>query len=391
MLKITVLGATGSIGVNTLDVIRSHRDKYSIYALTAHSRIDILLAQCLEFKPVYAVVVDEHAASELRLLLKAQNCCTEVLSGPEELISVSSDFGIDIVVAAIVGGAGLPPTFAAVKAGKKVLLANKESLVMSGKLFMDAVKTYDAQLLPVDSEHNAIFQCLPERYTTLADAGIQRILLTGSGGPFRQTPMAELSAVTPEQACSHPNWSMGKKISVDSATMMNKGLEYIEACWLFGAEPKDIEIVVHPQSIIHSMVEYADGSVLAQMGQPDMRTPIANCLGWPERICSNASSLDFKTLSALTFEAPDFERFDGLKLAVEVASSGGSYAIALNAANEIAVDAFLSGSIKFNEITQVLRQTIDAWQSCEPSSIDDVLDADRHARQIATTICFNME
>ncbi|WP_075186722.1 1-deoxy-D-xylulose-5-phosphate reductoisomerase [Teredinibacter haidensis] len=380
MQQITVLGSTGSIGVSTLDVIRSHPDRFTVYALGANCQDKLILGQCLAFKPVYAVLNDEVAAGRLRSALLAQGSKTQVLSGEQGLIDIASANDVQVVVAAIVGAAGLDSTLAAVRAGKRVLLANKESLVMSGKLFTDAVDKYSAELLPVDSEHNAIFQCMPVGYSSLKQAGIRRILLTGSGGPFREAPLVELASKTPEQACAHPNWSMGQKISVDSATMMNKGLEFIEACWLFKAQPEDIQIVIHPQSIVHSMVEYADGSVLAQMGVPDMRTPIANCLGWPQRIASNVESLNFFTLNALEFSAPDFERFPGLKLSIEAMKQGGDFATALNAANEVGVEAFLDQRIGFAQIAELIADVLDAWQSTEPDSLDVVKDADQRAR-----------
>ena len=381
MQKVTVLGATGSIGKNTLDVLASHQDKYSLFAISANNNTSVIHEQCLRFKPKYAVLVDPACASELKKRLEGEY--TQVLSGKDALEFVASDAQTDIVVAAIVGAAGLEPTLAAVKAGKKILLANKEALVMSGKLFIDAVKAHKATLLPVDSEHNAIFQCLPDKCVSLADSGVRKIYLTGSGGPFRTLDFAELEYVSPEQACSHPNWNMGRKISVDSATMMNKGLEFIETRWLFDASPEQIEILVHPQSVVHSMVEYLDGSVLAQMGQPDMRTPIAHCLAWPERIMSNSAYLDFTSLGSLTFEVPDFEKFVALKLSLEASNAQGSYSIALNAANEVAVDCFLQQQIKFTQITHVIAKVLDSWDSSEPDSIDVVLEADNEARRRA--------
>ena len=293
MKLVTLLGATGSIGVSTLEVLKHNRDRYSIFALTANTQIERLAKQCREFRPRYAVILSEDLVPQLKERLKAYACDTEILVGPQALIDVASSTDTDIVMAAIVGAAGLSSTMAAVNAGKKVLLANKEALVMSGGLFTEAVRAASAELLPVDSEHNAIFQCLPTGYTSLAGAGVRRLLLTGSGGPFRQLPLESFTHITVDQACAHPNWSMGAKISVDSATMMNKGLEFIEACWLFNAQPDDIEIVIHPQSVVHSMVEYLDGSVIAQMGRPDMKTPIAHALAWPDRIESAVDSLDF--------------------------------------------------------------------------------------------------
>ena len=387
MRKVTILGASGSIGQNTLDVIRSHPDDYAVFAITANRSVDLVFTQCLEFTPRYAVMVDAVSASELAEKLSNTDCKTEVLAGTEALEEVAGHDDVDIVMAAIVGAAGLLPTLAAVKKGKRVLLANKEALVMSGKLFMDAVSTYGAELLPIDSEHNAIFQALPSGFQSLGQAGVRKILLTGSGGPFRSLPVEELEHVTVEQAVTHPNWSMGKKISVDSATMMNKGLEFIEACWLFKAQPEAVEIVVHPQSIVHSMVEYVDGSVLAQMGTPDMRIPIANCMGWPNRISSNAPFLNFYQMSDLSFEEPDLVRFPCLSLAVEAMKSGGTYSIALNAANEIAVDAFLNQRIKFTDIYKVLHECLDSWETSEPDSLGVVLNADKVARSCALQAC----
>ncbi|VUD68221.1 1-deoxy-D-xylulose 5-phosphate reductoisomerase [Thalassocella blandensis] len=383
---LTVLGATGSIGVNTLDVVRQHPERFRVFALTAHKNIMLLSQQCLAFSPEYAVVADESGAAELRDILRAYKSKTEVLHGPAALVDVAKDSQVTTVMAAIVGAAGLSPTMAAVEAGKRVLLANKEALVMSGHLFTSAVKRNGGQLLPIDSEHNAIFQCLPDNFTSVAAAGIQKIILTGSGGPFRETALSELQHVTPAQACNHPNWSMGQKISVDSATMMNKGLEYIEACWLFNVTEDQLEVVVHPQSIIHSMVQYLDGSVLAQMGQPDMRTPIAHCMGWPDRIASGVEPLDFTRLSGLHFEAPDFQRFPCLQLAMNAWRSGGDYAVALNACNEVAVDRFLNGEIKFTQIAEFIDQILEIWDSSEPVCIDDVISADLEAREMADKV-----
>jgi len=380
MLNITILGATGSIGQSTLDVLALHPDKYSVFALTAHKNTHLLLEQCMRFKPKYAVISDDANVDELQLSFIQHDLKTELLVGSKYLAEVSADSEVDIVMAAIVGGAGLVPTMSAVMAGKKVLLANKESLVMSGQLFMNAVVEYGASLLPIDSEHNAIFQCLPEGYTNLAESGIEKILLTGSGGPFRQTPLKQLPFKTPEQACAHPNWDMGKKISIDSATMMNKGLEYIEACWLFNAEPDQIEVLLHPQSIIHSMVRYNDGSVLAQMGEPDMKTPIAHALAFPQRINSGAPHLDFVRLSELTFAAVDYSRYPCLQLAIEAHKLGGNAPIILNAANEVAVDRFLCGQIGFTDIAIVIEQMLKSASSRVVESIDDVVQIDRHAR-----------
>lgn len=384
--QLAILGATGSIGVSTLDVVRKHPQRYHVFSLTAHHNVSLLKEQCLEFHPEYAVLADDAKAQTLRAALTEAGCQTQVLAGPDALQQVASASEVDTVVAAIVGGAGLEPTMAAVRAGKRVLLANKEALVMSGQLFTDAVAKSGGLLLPVDSEHNAIFQCLPERYESLADAGVSKIILTGSGGPFRESDPRALAAVTPEQACNHPNWSMGRKISVDSATMMNKGLEYIEACWLFKASSADIDVVVHPQSVVHSMVQYKDGSVIAQMGQPDMRTPIAHCLAWPNRIDSGVEALDFTRVGALTFEAPDFERFKCLRLAMDAWQAGKDYPAALNAGNEVVVERFLNRQLKFTQIAEVLVSLMESWQASEPVAIDDVIAADRKARELTQAL-----
>ena len=341
MQTITLLGATGSIGVSTLDVIARHPERYSVFALTAHSQVDKLAAQCLQFNPQYAVVGDQQSATRLQTLLRSSGCATEVLWGRESLSQVASDTAVDTVMAAIVGAAGLLPTLAAVHAGKKILLANKESLVMAGGLFMQAVADSGSVLLPIDSEHNAIFQCLPEDFKTSADSGVKKLLLSASGGPFRGWSVEQMLAVTPEQACAHPNWSMGRKISVDSATLMNKGLELIEACWLFDMPASDIEVVVHPQSIIHSLVQYVDGSVLAQLGNPDMRTPIAHALAWPERIDAGVADLNLFDVARLDFEKPDLDCFPCLAIATAAAEAGKNAPAILNAANEVAVQAFL--------------------------------------------------
>lgn len=380
MQRVTILGSTGSIGKSTLDVLSQHPKKFSVVALSANSNHELMLEQCREFSPRFAVMSEEPAAIELAKGIKAEGLATEVMGGKDALEHIASLGEVDSVMAAIVGAAGLLPTLAAVKAGKRVMLANKEALVMSGRLFTEMVKDSGAVLLPIDSEHNAIFQCMPERYGSLKQAGIRKILLTGSGGPFRETAIKELEFVTPDQACAHPNWSMGRKISVDSATMMNKGLEFIEACWLFNASASDIEVVIHPQSIVHSMVQYSDGSVLAQMGNPDMRTPIAHCLSWPERIGSGVKALDFSSIKDLSFSAADFARFPCLRLAIDAAKQGADYAVALNAANEIAVDAFLKERIRFTHIGWVVAEVLDAWKASEPESIPAVIDADRRAR-----------
>ncbi len=385
--SITVLGSTGSIGKSTLDVLLSHTDKYRVFALTANTQVDLLAKQCLACRPEFAVVSNNHYAKQLVDLLKGTPCKTQVLHGEDALIDVSASSEVDAVMAAIVGAAGLMPTFAAVQAGKRVMLANKESLVMSGGLFMQAAKKSGALILPTDSEHNAIFQCLPDQVVvdgdTLANAGVSKLLLTGSGGPFRTTPKADLKNITPEQACAHPNWSMGKKISVDSATMMNKGLEFIEACWLFNAAPADIDILIHPQSIVHSMVQYCDGSVVAQLGQPDMRTPIAHCLAWPQRIEANVAPLDFAALKELSFEQPDFNQFVCLDLAINAIKEGKGAPVALNAANEVAVEAFLHRKIPFTAIADTIAQVLQGWDDVEPTNIDMVIDQDNIAREKA--------
>ncbi len=386
MKGIAILGATGSIGVNTLDVVARHPEKYRVIALSAHRQVERLLQQCREFQPRYAVMSDENAAQQLADQIKAENLPVQVLAGKAELETIASLDEVDIVMAAIVGAAGLASTLAAARSGKRILLANKEALVMSGQLFMDEVKNNHAELLPIDSEHNAIFQCMPLDYENLEYAGISKILLTGSGGPFRTQPIEALSAVTPDQACAHPNWSMGRKISVDSATMMNKGLELIEACWLFDTTPDHIQIVVHPQSIIHSMVQYVDGSVLAQLGQPDMRTPIAHALAWPQRIASGVDALNFFELQQLEFEQPDYQRFPCLRLAEEAIRKGGTAPAILNAANEVAVDAFLQEKLGFNEIPVVIETTMKQVESQPAISLQEILQDDNRARQAATEL-----
>ncbi|PCJ92213.1 MAG: 1-deoxy-D-xylulose-5-phosphate reductoisomerase [Porticoccaceae bacterium] len=386
MQMLTVLGATGSIGISTLDVVSLHPDRFKVFALSCHSRVTELAEQCKTFKPRYAVVADASYAEKLEQLLEKNSPDTEVLSGVEGLCRVAIDPVVDIVMAAIVGAAGLVPTLEAAKAGKRVLLANKESLVMAGPLFMKAVQQGGATLLPIDSEHNAIFQCLPPEYSTVQNSGVRKILLTASGGPFRTVPLDSLSSVTPEQACAHPNWDMGRKISVDSATMMNKGLELIEACWLFGVSYDEVEVVIHPQSIIHSMVEYVDGSVLAQLGNPDMRTPIAHALAWPERIVSGVSSLDIIGTAQLDFEAPDLERFPCLALAMKAARMGGSAPAVLNAANEVAVEAFLSKKIAFTGIAEIVSEVLKKIEMTEPDSLEAVQLCDQQARQCAASL-----
>ncbi len=380
MQTITLLGATGSIGVSTLDVIARHPDKYSIFALTAHSQIGKLATQCKQYNPQFAVVADQQSASRLQAILSSSDCFTEVLWGRESLCQVASDSAVDTVMAAIVGAAGLVPTLAAVAAGKKILLANKESLVMAGGLFMQAVADSGSVLLPIDSEHNAIFQCLPENYKNSGDSGVKKLLLSASGGPFRGWTAEQMAAVTPDQACSHPNWSMGRKISVDSATLMNKGLELIEACWLFAMPASAIDVVVHPQSIIHSLVQYTDGSVLAQLGNPDMRTPIAHALAWPDRVDSGVADLDLFDVAQLNFEKPDLDCFPCLAIAIEAAKVGKNAPTILNAANEVAVQAFLDQRISFMQIANVVEQALNGQQLSEPESLAAVQECDKQAR-----------
>ena len=389
MKQLTLLGSTGSIGCSTLDVVRHNPQHYSVAALVAGKNVQRMVEQCLEFSPRFAVMDDEESARQVKRLLAEQGSRTEVLSGQQAACDMAALEDVDQVMAAIVGAAGLLPTLAAIDAGKTVLLANKESLVTCGRLFMDAVKEKGARLLPVDSEHNAIFQSLPQPfqqnlgYADLEQNGVSSILLTGSGGPFRDTPLSELASMTPDQACRHPNWSMGRKISVDSATMMNKGLEYIEARWLFNASAEQMEVLIHPQSVIHSMVRYLDGSVLAQLGEPDMRTPIAHTMAWPHRVISGAKPLDFSKLSSLTFNAPDYQRYPCLKLAMEAFDLGQAATTALNAANEIAVAAFLEQQIRFTDIAALNLAVLESMDLREPQSVDDVLTVDAEARIVA--------
>jgi 1-deoxy-D-xylulose-5-phosphate reductoisomerase len=382
--NVAVLGATGSIGRSTLDVIGRHPDRFRAFALTANTQSEELFELCTLHRPRVAVLADPQGAEALRRRLAGADIATEVLAGEAGLVSAAARPEVDVVMAAIVGAAGLAPTLAAARAGKKLLLANKEALVMAGPIFMGAVRAQGAELLPIDSEHNAIFQCLPPRAAHGLEAcGVRRILLTGSGGPFRTRPLADLATVTPDEACAHPTWSMGRKISVDSATMMNKALEIIEAHWLFGAPPSRIEVVVHPQSVVHSMVEYADGSVIAQLGNPDMRTPIAQALAYPERIEAGVPALDLGRLGALTFEAPDFKRFRALALAYDVLAAGGTAPAIFNAANEVAVAAFLRGELAFVRITDVIEAGLAGVAISAAATVDDVLDADRRARAAA--------
>ena len=391
MKQITILGATGSIGISTLDVIDRHSRAYNIFALTGNKKIPLLAEQCAKFNPKYAVVMDAEAAGELVNLLTQNHVSTEVLVGTDALASVSSHEDVDIVMAAIVGSAGLIPTLAAANAGKKVLLANKESLVMAGNLLMQAVDESGATLLPIDSEHNAIFQCLPRDIKNLSKGGVSKLLLSASGGPFRGWSLGEMDEVTREQACAHPNWSMGKKISVDSATLMNKGLELIEACWLFDVSYDQIDIVVHPQSIIHSLVQYVDGSVLAQMGNPDMRTPIAHALAWPKRINSGVSDLNLAEIAKLDFEEPDLVNFPCLGLAYEAARVGLDAPVVLNASNEVAVQAFLDGRIGFTQIAEVVADTMGHAIFKEPDSLSGVQESDKEARAISAEIILRVE
>lgn len=389
MKQLTLLGSTGSIGCSTLDVVRHNPDRFSVAALVAGKNVTRMIEQCLEFTPRFAVMDDEASARQLSEALRQHGSPTEVLSGQQAACDMAALDEVDQVMAAIVGAAGLVPTLSAIHAGKTVLLANKEALVTCGRLFMEAVKSSGARLLPVDSEHNAIFQSLPQPfqhnlgYADLEQNGVMSILLTGSGGPFRETPLSELAAMTPDQACRHPNWSMGRKISVDSATMMNKGLEYIEARWLFNASARQMEVLIHPQSVIHSMVRYQDGSVLAQLGEPDMRTPIAHTMAWPERVASGVKPLDFCSLSTLSFAAPDYERYPCLKLAMEAFEQGQAATTALNAANEVTVAAFLASGIRFTDIANLNLSVLEQMDLREPQSIDDVMAVDALARKVA--------
>jgi 1-deoxy-D-xylulose-5-phosphate reductoisomerase len=383
MRMISVLGCTGSIGVNTLDVVQRHSDDYRVFGLAANRSVEAILAQCLVHKPAYAVMMCEQAAAQLEARLPSDSA-TKVLQGESGLEFISTAPEVDAVMAAIVGAAGLPSALAAARAGKTLLLANKESLVMGGHLLMQAVRDNGAKLLPIDSEHNAIFQCMPVTDNAVpALKGVSKVLLTASGGPFRSWTTQQMHAATPDQACAHPNWSMGRKISVDSASLMNKGLEFIEACWIFDLQPSMVEVVVHPQSIIHSMVQYADGSVLAQLGNPDMRTPIAYGLGWPDRLASGVAPLDLVAISRLDFEAPDEGRFPCLRLAREAVSSGGTAMASCNAANEVAVEAFLRESIRFTDIPIVVEKTLEQVAVVEPESLSVVETADVDARSVA--------
>ncbi|MDG1750697.1 MAG: 1-deoxy-D-xylulose-5-phosphate reductoisomerase [Thalassotalea sp.] len=395
--NLCILGSTGSIGVNTLDVVRLHPEKFSIHSLSANTNVDKLLEQCREFHPSTVVMVCDVAAKLLtQQLISLGLDKIQVMSGENALCEIAQTDGVDTVMAAIVGASGLIPTLSAVNSGKRVLLANKEALVTSGQIFIDAVKASGAELLPIDSEHNAIFQSLPTKAQQtigtcqLTDNGVSKILLTGSGGPFRTKALSELQEVTPDQACAHPNWEMGRKISVDSATMMNKGLEFIEAKWLFNVEADDIQVVLHPQSTIHSMVQYKDGSVIAQMGNPDMRTPIAHALAFPERIDAGVEPLDFFNTPSFDFEQPDFERYPNLKLAIEACKQGQGACTALNAANEVAVDAFLNNQIKFTDIYKINETSVKKFVSERVANINEVLSLDKLARQYAQAIVVKM-
>ena len=383
--RVAVLGSTGSIGVNTLDVIARHPDRFEVVALTAATQVDVMLAQCVQFKPRVAVMASAPHARELAEKIKQKGLTTQVDQAPEAIESVACSGEVDTVMAAIVGAAGLAPCLAAARAGKRLLLANKEALVVGGDVFMNAVREGGATLLPIDSEHSAIFQCLPEDASQWARR-IDRIMLTSSGGPFRQTPLADLPAMTPSQACAHPNFAMGRKISVDSATMMNKALEVIEARWLFDLPPERIEVVIHPQQIIHSMVQFHDASILAQLGTPDMRVPIAYGLSWPERIESGADRLDFSALAGLTFEAPDRERYPGLFLAWDALRAPEGTCAVLNAANEVAVAAFLYGRIRFDRIHAVNDATLGAVALSKPATLGDLLALDASARREAESL-----
>jgi 1-deoxy-D-xylulose-5-phosphate reductoisomerase len=378
-MRVAVLGSTGSIGLNTLDVLERHRDRYRVFALAARNNIVRLREQCLRHSPRFAVVVDTAAAATLAAELRSAGSTTEVFAGEQALSDIAAHVEVDAIMAAIVGAAGLASSLAAARAGKRILLANKEALVMSGPLFMQAVREGGATLIPVDSEHNAIFQCMGGNRA----AGVRRVLLTASGGPFLRTSTAQLREVTPEQACAHPRWVMGRKISVDSATLMNKGLELIEACLLFGLPPSQVQVVVHPQSIVHSLVEYVDGSMLAQLGNPDMRTPIAHALGWPERLSSGVESLDILRAARLDFEAPDLERFPALALARGAAEAGGTAPTVLNAANEVAVGAFLERRLAFPEIAAVIEGVLARQPAMPARSVEDILAADGWARREA--------
>lgn len=392
MKRLTVLGSTGSIGTNTLSVVRQNPEKFQVLALVAGKNVAEMAKQCLEFNPKYAAMADELSAKALRTILSENNNKTEVLSGKQAAIDLAGLDEADQVMSAITGVAGLLPTLAAIRKGKRILLANKESLITSGRLFFNEIRQHNASVFPIDSEHNAIFQSLPEiiqlnlGFADLTASGISSIILTGSGGPFRDTPLSHFDNVTPDEACNHPNWSMGRKISVDSATMMNKGLEYIEACYFFNANADQMEVIIHPQSVIHSMVRYRDGSVIAQLGTPDMRTPISYSMAYPQRIMSGAKPLDFSSLSSLTFVQPDYQRYPCLKLAIDACHQGQAATTALNGANEMTVAAFLEGKIRFTDIAKINHKILENQVFSEPVSIEEVLEIDECARRDAIKI-----
>jgi 1-deoxy-D-xylulose-5-phosphate reductoisomerase len=392
--QLTILGSTGSIGVNTLDVVARHPEKFQIFALTGARQVELMFSQCLAFKPQFAVMVEREAAQQLAEKIKSAGLSTQVFNTPQALVDVSSDERVDVVMAAIVGAAGLAPCLAAAKTGKRLLLANKEALVVGGQLFLDTVLAGGAKLLPIDSEHSAVFQSLPDN-PEVWPAAVDKIILTASGGPFRTRDPNSLHTVTPEEACAHPNWVMGRKISVDSATMMNKALEVIEAKYLFGVTPQQIEVVIHPQSVIHSMVQFVDGSVVAQLGTPDMRMPIAYGLSWPDRITSGSDPLNFNQMQAMTFEAMDepshMQRFPGLRLAWEALAAPQGTTAVLNAANEVAVDLFLNKQIRFDHIHQVNLATLERIRPMRPQCLEDLLDIDAQARDAALAIAANLQ
>ena len=392
--QLTILGSTGSIGVNTLDVVARHPEKFQIFALTGARQVELMFSQCLAFKPQFAVMVEREAAQQLAEKIKSAGLSTQVFNTPQALVDVSSDERVDVVMAAIVGAAGLAPCLAAAKTGKRLLLANKEALVVGGQLFLDTVLAGGAKLLPIDSEHSAVFQSLPDN-PEVWPAAVDKIILTASGGPFRTRDPNSLHTVTPEEACAHPNWVMGRKISVDSATMMNKALEVIEAKYLFGVTPRQIEVVIHPQSVIHSMVQFVDGSVVAQLGTPDMRMPIAYGLSWPDRITSGSDPLNFNHMQAMTFEAMDepshMQRFPGLRLAWEALAAPQGTTAVLNAANEVAVDMFLKKQIRFDHIHQVNLATLERISPMRPQCLEDLLDIDAQARDAALAITANLQ
>ena len=392
--QLTILGSTGSIGVNTLDVVARHPEKFQIFALTGARQVELMFSQCLAFKPQFAVMVEREAAQQLAEKIKSAGLSTQVFNTPQALVDVSSDERVDVVMAAIVGAAGLAPCLAAAKTGKRLLLANKEALVVGGQLFLDTVLAGGAKLLPIDSEHSAVFQSLPDN-PEVWPAAVDKIILTASGGPFRTRDPNSLHTVTPEEACAHPNWVMGRKISVDSATMMNKALEVIEAKYLFGVTPRQIEVVIHPQSVIHSMVQFVDGSVVAQLGTPDMRMPIAYGLSWPDRITSGSDPLNFNHMQAMTFEAMDepshMQRFPGLRLAWEALAAPQGTTAVLNAANEVAVDLFLNKQIRFDHIHQVNLATLERISPMRPQCLEDLLDIDAQARDAALAIAANLQ